>query len=117
MYDYQSKSINIAVDYPFAIPVVIHKEQKIINDAYNLLLFVEAIVQTYGEVNKMKISNRQIIYREINTQLQLLTGQCYSLFNTMKLIQAGKLFNNAKPLLYINRDKQLAKDILKQMKF
>jgi hypothetical protein len=117
MYDYQSKSINIAVDYPFAIPVIINKEQKIINDAYNLLLFMEAMIQSYGDVNKMKTSNRQIIYREISTQLQLLTGQCYSLYNTMKTIQAGSLFGNAKPVQYFNRDKQLAKDILKQLKF
>jgi hypothetical protein len=117
MYDYQSKSINIATNYPFAIPVVINKEEKIINDAYNLLLFVEAMIQTYGEVNKMKTSQRQIIYREISTQLQLLTGQCYSLYNTMKMIQSGSLFSNAKPVQYFNRDKQLTKDILKQLKF
>lgn len=117
MYDYQSQSINIAVDYPYAIPVIIKKEQTIINDAYNILMFVELIVQSYGEVNKMKTSDRQIIYREINMQIQLLTGQCYSLLNTMRMVQSGNLFKNAKPLQYINKDKQIADDILKKIKF
>lgn len=117
MYEYQNQSISIAVNYPYAIPVVINKEQTIINDAYNLFLFVELIVQSYGELNKMKTSNRQIIYREINMQLQLLTGQCYSLLNTMKMVQAGELFKNAKPLQYVNQDKQLINGILKKIKY
>jgi hypothetical protein len=116
MYDYQSQSMSIAVNLPYAIPVVIQKEQTIINDASNLLLFVELIVQSYGELNKMKTSDRQVIYREVNTQIQLLTGQCYSLLNTMKLLQTGDLFKNAKPMQYINQDKKIVNDILKQIK-
>jgi hypothetical protein len=117
MYDYQSQSINIAVNVPYADPVLIQKEQKIINEAYNLLTLVELIVQTYGEINKMKTSDRQIIYREINTQLQRLTGQCFGLLNTMKLLQTGNLFKNSKPVQYVNKDKQIANDIVKQLKF
>lgn len=117
MYNYQSQSITIAANYPYAIPVIISKEQTIINDAYNLFMFVELIVQSYGEVNKMKTSDRQIIYREINMQIQVLTGQCYSLLNTMKMMQSGNLFKNAKPVQYVNQDKQIIGSIIQKIKF
>lgn len=113
MYSYQSQSMDIALKYPYTIPVIIERENEIIASASSFVSYLTLIVNSYTDISKMKVSDRNIIYREIRSELEVVRLRCYSMLQQMKQIDLVELLKKTAPLKYVNNDAQLVKDIIK----
>ncbi len=113
MYSYQNQSMRIALKYPYTIPVIIKRENEIIASASSFVSYLTLIVNSYTDISKMKVSDRNIIYREIRSELEVVRLRCYSMLQQMKQIDFVELLKETTPFKYVNNDKQLVKDIIK----
>lgn len=113
MYAYQSESIKIGYKYPYTIPVLISRENEIIASSSSLISFLTLIVNSYSDISKMKVSDRNIIYHEIRMELDVVRLRCYSMLLQMKQIDFVNVLKGTKPYRFVNNDVQLVKSILK----
>jgi len=113
MYSYQSQSMDIAIKYPYTVPVIIERENEVIASASSFVSYLTLIVSSYTDISKMKVSDRNIIYREIRSELEVVRLRCYSMLQQMKQIDFVESLKKTAPSRYINNDAQLVKDIIK----
>jgi hypothetical protein len=106
IYAYQSESIKLGYKYPYTIPVLISRQNEIIVSASSFVSFLTLIVNSYSDISKMKVSDRNIIYREIRMELDSMLLQ-------MKQIDFANVLKGTKPYKFVNNDAQLVKSILK----
>jgi hypothetical protein len=116
MASLEEKSIELSYQYPFTVPILISDEDKIISSGTSLFEYLSLMVISYDAISKMQVSARTIIYREITDQLNILSAECNSLYLFMERVQLSDLLKNGKAYQLINKDDQLVKDILKNMK-
>lgn len=112
MYSYQSQSMDIAIKYPYTVPVIIERENEVIASASSFVSYLTLIVSSYTDISKMKVSDRNIIYHEIRSELEVVRLRCYSLLQQMKQIDFVESLKKTAPSRYINNDAQLVKDII-----
>lgn len=116
MINYENMALKIAYKYPWLAPVLTKEEGKILKSGTDLFDYLSLIILSYGDLSKMKVSARKVIFREIDMQIAVLKGRCYSLYQMMNRFDATEQIRNTKPSIYINKDAQLVKDILKNLK-
>lgn len=112
MYAYQSESLKIGSKYPYTIPVLIAKENEIISSASSFVSYLALIVNSYSDISRMRVSDRNIIYHEIRAELEVVRLRCYSMLMQMKQIDMVNTLKQTKPFKFINNDAQLVKSIL-----
>lgn len=117
IYRYQSESMQIAYQYPFTIPTIIDYEKGLYSRAEDLSLFTTMVVLSYGEVSKMKTSDRKLIYNDVRDKLNALSFQCFSLYVTMQEIETVETIKKMQPANWVNKDKEVANDILQKFNF
>jgi len=105
--------MGIALKYPYTIPVIIQRENEVIASASSFVSYLTLIVTSYTDISKMKVSDRNIIYREIRSELEVVRLRCYSMLQQMKQIDFVELLKRTAPVKYVNNDAQLVKDIIK----
>ncbi len=113
MYSYQSQSMAIALKYPYTIPVIIKRENEILASASSFVSYLTLITSSYTDISKMKVSDRNIIYREIRSELEVVRLRCYSMLQQMKQVDFVEILKQTGPVKYVNNDARLVKDILK----
>lgn len=116
MMDYEAKALDIAYRHPWAISILSSQEGKIIKSGSQLFNYISLIAISYGDISKMKASARKVIFHEISLQISVLKAQCYSLYNLMKRLDLASEVGKTKPGTFINKDAQIVKDILKNLK-
>jgi hypothetical protein len=116
MESVEEKSIDISYNYPFTVPVLINGEANIIQSATNLFEYLSLLVINYGAISKMKVSDRTLIYQEITDQLNIMSTQCNSLYLFMQRVQLSDMIKNSQPGQLINKDDQIVKGILNNLK-
>ena len=114
MYAYQSESMEIGYKYPYTIPVLISRENEIITSASSLISYLALIVNSYTDISKMKVSDRNIIYHEIRMDLDVIRLRCYSMLQKMKQIDFVNVLKRTQPFKFVNNDAQIVHDILKK---
>jgi hypothetical protein len=112
----EEESFQISAQYPFTVPILINGEEEIYQSATNLFEYLSLLVVNYGAISKMKVSARSFIFEEITAQLNILSTQCNSLYLFMQRVQLSDLIKNSQPYQLINKDDQLVKDILANLK-
>lgn len=112
MYAYQSESMKIGSKYPYTIPVLIARENEIISSASSFVSYLALIVNSYSDISRMRVSDRNIIYHEIRAELEVVRLRCYSMLMQMKQIDLVNILKQTKPFKFINNDAQLVKSIL-----
>lgn len=116
MLDYQQKALDIAKEYPWVLPILVEHETAIYKSGEDLVQYITLLVMSYGDLSKMKVSARKVVYHEIYLQINVLAGRCYSLYLTMKHFDLAQRIRNTKGAIMVNRDIQLVKDILNRLK-
>ncbi|OJU26154.1 MAG: hypothetical protein BGN92_13705 [Sphingobacteriales bacterium 41-5] len=116
MVDYQEKSFKILYKYPWAAGWFFDKQADVYKSAKDMVSFILIIVFSYGDINKMQVSSRETVFRELNTLVAMLRAKCYSLYNKMKQVELAQLYKNTRPYKFYNKDKELVKEILKNIK-
>lgn len=113
IYAYQKESVSIGSKYPYIIPVLISNEDKIIASATSLVSYLTLIVNSYSDISKMKVSERNMIYQEIRSELEVVRLRCYIMLQQIKQIDFVNVLKRTKPYKLVNNDAQLVKNILK----
>jgi len=116
MIEYQQKSIQILLKYPYAAGWFYQKQSGVYQSAADMVKFVMVIVVSYGDINKMQVSSRETVFRELNTLVAILKAKCYSLYQRMRQVEFAQLYKNTKPYEFYNKDKELVNEILKDLK-
>lgn len=116
MIEYQEKSFKIVFKYPWAGMWFYEKQVGVYQSAADLVKFMMVIVLSYGDINKMKVSSRETVFRELNTLVAVLRAKCFSLYQKMRQVEFAQLYKNTKAYEFYNKDKEKVKEILKEIK-
>lgn len=116
MVDCQGKSFKILYKYPWAAAWFFDKQVDVYKSARDMVMFMVVIITSYGDINKMQVSSRETIFRELNTLVAVLRAKCFSLYNKMRQVEFAQLYKNTKPYEFYNKDKELVKEILNNVK-
>ena len=116
IYQYQSDAFQLVIKYPYAAFLYYNNQQKIIKDAESLLSLIYMVVLSYGDIGKMKVSERKIVYTHIIMEMGYLRAKCNALDGQLKMIDFSETYKNSKGWNYINMDKDKVNQILKNWK-
>jgi hypothetical protein len=92
------------------------QQSAIINSGNDLFNYISLLVMSYGDISKMKVSARKVIFHSIDLQVSVLKGRCYSMYCMMKRLDLTSEIRKSKPVQMVNKDQQIIKDILKNIK-
>jgi hypothetical protein len=113
MIDQQQQTLRLLARHPYAAPMVLQEQERIIRDATDLFRFVNLMVVSYGDLSKMKASSRQAIYRQLRDQVQVLRSRCYGIHQTMQRIDLAQVLRQTKVGQFVQQDRAIVQDILK----
>jgi|GEM_PF-2158713 len=116
MIEYQNKSFKILYKYPWAAGWFFDKQVDVYTSARDMVSFILVIVYSYGDINKMQVSSRETVFRELNSLVAVLRAKCYSLYSKMRQVELAQLYKNTKAYDFYNKDKKIVEDILKEIK-
>jgi hypothetical protein len=112
MMDYQQKTFELLVRYPYGAPLVLPQQQQLYRDAVELFSFVQLMVLSYGELTKMKVSSRQAIYRQLRDQVYVLRSRCYGIYQLMTKIDFAQVLQQTQVYPYVQKDKAIVQEII-----
>ncbi|HET7117533.1 MAG TPA: hypothetical protein VFI29_13635 [Hanamia sp.] len=116
IYEYQAESFQLILKYPYTAFLYYNNQQKIIKDAESLLSLIYMVVLSYGDIGKMKVSERKIVYTHIIMQMGYLRTKCSALDGQLKMIDFSETYKNSKGWNYINMDKSKVDEIFNNWK-
>lgn len=112
----QAQSLSLVAKYPYATALFTSGELKIADDAVSLYKLVALIVISYGDINKLSVSSRKMVFMQVSEQLRYLRARCETLYQQLRAMELGELYKNTKAWNYIDMDKTKMQDILKNWK-
>jgi hypothetical protein len=115
LIELEGKVIDLAVKYPLTIPIAASTEKEIVEDAKDLYGFISVIVLSWGDVSKMKNSNRQIIFRNVTDILSLMIARLESTYQLLKRYDLKEILRKTGiPFYdYYTQDKKIVEGLLK----
>ena len=114
--DYQAESFQLVLKYPYASFLYYNNQQKIIDDAGSLFNLIYMVILSYGDIGKMKVSERKIVYTQIIMQLAYLKAKCNALNGQLKMIDFSETYKNSRGYQYIDMDKNKVSQIINDWK-
>jgi hypothetical protein len=114
--EYQSESFQLVLKYPYASFLYYNNQQKIIDDAGSVFNLIYMVILSYGDIGKMKVSERKIVYTQIIMQLAYLKAKCNSLNGQLKMIDFSETYKNSRGFQYIDMDKAKVNQIINDWK-
>ena len=112
MADYQQKTFELLLRYPYGAPLVLGQQQQLYRDGVELFSFVQLMVLSYGEMTKMKVSSRQAIYRQLRDQVYVLRSRCYGIYQLMKKMDFAQVLQNTPVYQFVQKDKAIVNQII-----
>lgn len=116
MFDLQQQSFQIIARHPQALLTAYAQQEKIIDDAADLLRFGHLVVAGHGELGRMKTASRQAVYRELRDKVQVLRMRCKAMHASLQQFDLADALKNQPALAFIARDKAIVDDIIRQFK-
>ena len=112
----QQKILQEIQSAPKALKEVLPKQIKFVDDLQMLIRYMLGIIASYGAINQMERGDRQIL---LNYALEEVDRLNYDSFATLMVIRFAKEEEQRRKALldfYIQRDKDLVEDFLKNIK-
>ena len=116
IFEYQAESFQLVIKYPYASFLYYNNQQKIIDEAGSVFNLIYMVILSYGDIGKMKVSERKIVYTQIIMQLGYLRAKCNALDGQLKMIDFSETYKNSKGWNYIDMDKNKVNQILDDWK-
>jgi hypothetical protein len=116
IYQYQSDAFQLVLKYPYAAFLYYDNQQKIIEDAKSIFNLIYMVVLSYGDIGKMKVAERKIVYTQIISQLGYLRAKCSALVGQLQMIDFSEKYKNSNGWNYIDMDKDKVNQILNDWK-
>ena len=114
--EYQGESFQLVLKYPYASFLYYNNQQKIIDNARSVFNLIYMVILSYGDIGKMKVSERKIVYTQIVMQLGYLRAKCGALNGQLKMIDFSETYKNSRGFQYIDMDKDKVKQIINDWK-
>ena len=114
--EYQVESFQLVLKYPYASFLYYNNQQKIIDNARSVFSLIYMVILSYGDIGKMKVSERKIVYTQIVMQLGYLRAKCGALNGQLKMIDFSETYKNSRGFQYIDMDKDKVKQIINDWK-
>jgi hypothetical protein len=114
--EYQGESFQLVLKYPYASFLYYNNQQKIIDDARSVFSLIYMVVLSYGDIGKMKVSERKIVYTQIVMQLGYLRAKCSALNGQLKMIDFSETYKDSRGFQYIDMDKAKVNQIINDWK-
>jgi len=116
IFEYQAESFQLVLKYPYASFLYYNNQQKIIEDARSVFNLIYMVILSYGDIGKMKVSERKIVYTQIVMQLGYLRAKCSALNGQLKMIDFSETYKNSRGFQYIDMDKAKVNQIINDWK-
>ena len=116
VYQYQSDAFQLVLKYPYAAFLYYNNQQKIIRDAESLFNLVYLVILSYGDIGKMKVSARKIVYTQILSEMGYLRSMCSALDGELEMIDFSEKYKNSHGWNFIDMDKDKVSEILNDWK-
>ncbi|HUZ59118.1 MAG TPA: hypothetical protein VMU83_10075 [Hanamia sp.] len=116
IFEYQAESFQLVLKYPYASFLYYNNQQKIIDDAGSVFNLIYMVILSYGDIGKMKVSERKIVYTQIIMQLGYLRTKCSALDGQLKMIDFSETYKNSRGFQYIDMDKAKVNQIINDWK-
>jgi len=116
IFEYQAESFQLVLKYPYASFLYYNNQQKIIDDAQSVFNLIYMVILSYGDIGKMKVSERKIVYTQIIMQLAFLKAKCNALNGQLKMIDFSETYKNSKGWNYLDMDKDRVNQIINDWK-
>ena len=116
IYQYQADAFELVLKYPYAAFLYYNNQQKIIKDARSLFNLIYMVVVSYGDIGKMKVAARKIVYTQIISQMGYLRALCSALDGQLQMIDFSEQYKNLKGWNYIDMDKDKVTQLLNDWK-
>ena len=113
IFNYQAESFQLVLKYPYASFLYYNNQQKIIDNARGVSNLIYMVLLSYGDIGKMKVSQRKIVYTQIIMQLAYLKAKCNALNEQLKMIDFSETYKNTRGWNYLDMDKDKVTQILK----
>lgn len=114
--DNQKKIIEEVKDAPYSIIVAIPDQIKFLDELHMVYRFLVGIIVSYGSINQMEKAERQTLLKHAQNEIRRVEGAS---FYTLSIIRQFKMAVHMRKEMmkyYVNRDKQLVENILKNVK-
>jgi hypothetical protein len=114
--EYQGESFQLVLKYPYASFLYYNNQQKIIDDAHSVFSLIDMVILSYGDIGKMKVSERKMVYTQIVMQIGYLRAKCSALTGQLKMIDFSETYKNSRGFQYIDMDKDRVNQIIRDWK-
>lgn len=115
--DYQATILRLAGQDPMLITMAYQTQVDLVDKAYRLSQFLYALAISIGDINRMKSSDRKLLFGHVLTELRRIAGASRGLAANMYYSNRKRMLASANPFSeYVNRDKQLLENIISKIK-
>lgn len=114
----QSQIVTLAERNPALVAIGYGAELSFVVKAKSLLSYVTGLTLAYGDINQMKASDRKMLFDFVLSELSTLQDLSGNMLNLLQYSSLASLLRSANPFQnFIDADKQLAGDIIRNAKY
>jgi hypothetical protein len=119
IYEYESKMLAEAQSNPLALAFSMKYQELLVTKAIQYYGDIERLILKEGDEKLlMDAGERTKLLNRVLTNLNVLAGYSYSAYLKVHWAVINGIYNTLNPFAsYVNKDKQIVKDVLKKMKF
>ncbi|MCA5006147.1 hypothetical protein [Sphingobacterium bovistauri] len=115
--DHQTTIFNLATQDPLLLVMAYQTQADLVDNAYRLSQFLYALALSIGDINRMKSSDRKILFEHVLTELRRMASTSRGLAANMYYSNRKRMLESINPFSeYLNKDKQLLESILSKIK-
>jgi hypothetical protein len=116
VFEYQAEAFQLVLQYPFAGFLYYNNQQRIIKDLRNVFNLIYLVVLSYGDISKMKLAERKIVYTQIISEMGYLRSLCSALVGQLQMIDFSEKYKTSGGWNYIDMDRGKIAQILNDWK-
>lgn len=115
--DHQKTILRLAEQNPLLIVMAYQTQEDLVDKAYRLSQYLYALAISIGDINRMKASDRKLLFAHVLTELRRMAGTSRGLAANMFYSNRKRMLASVNPFShYVNRDKYLFESILSKIK-
>lgn len=112
----QDRIIKEVQNDPLLIPIALKSEKDFVNKTQMIARFITGLAISYGDINQMKSGDRKMLLNHAIDELNILEGISSNLLSIIQNIKMEKLIAKQQWKNYINREKDIIKEIMTNSK-
>lgn len=112
----QEKIIKEVQNDPFLIPIALKSEKDFVYKIQMISRFITGLAISYGDINQMKSGDRKMLLNHAIDEINILESISGNLLSIIQNIKMEKLIAKHNWNNYINREKDIIKEIMNNSK-